>query len=99
MAPEQVRGTTPGPATDIYTLGVGLFEVLTGGHPYVAPTLTELLQKVLFGKPDRPRDLVPDVPVELEAVCAAAVAYRPEERYVTAARSEERRVGKEGEWR
>jgi serine/threonine protein kinase len=85
MAPEQIRGTTPGPATDIYTLGVGLFEVLTGGHPYVAPTLNELLQKVLFGKPDRPREVRPDVPVELEAVCAAAMAYRPEERYPTAA--------------
>jgi hypothetical protein len=85
MAPEQIRGTAPGPATDIYTLGVGLFEVLTGGHPYVAPTLNELLQKVLFGKPDRPRDVSPDVPVELEAICATAMAYRPEERYVTAA--------------
>jgi serine/threonine protein kinase len=85
MSPEQAAGRATGPPSDIYSLGAGLFEALTGTTPYVAANVNELLRQVLFGKPHRPRDLNAAVPVELEAICAAAMAYRPEDRYPTAA--------------
>ena len=69
----------------MYSLGAGLFEVVTGTTPYAAGNVNELLRQVLFGKPHRPRDLNAAAPVELEAICAAAMAYRPEDRYPASA--------------
>ena len=85
MAPEQARGVGAGPRTDIYTLGAGLFEVITGRLPYDERDVQGILQQLLVGKARRPRDLNPDVPVELEAICAVAMAFNPDARFPTAA--------------
>jgi serine/threonine protein kinase len=88
MPPEHARGTAHGGADhrgDVYSLGAGLFEVLTGALPYDGVTANEIIRQLLFGKPRRPTELNPEVPFELEAVCAAAMAYHPDDRYPTAA--------------
>jgi serine/threonine protein kinase len=85
VAPEQARGSAPTARGDVYVLGAGLFEVLTGEPPHTGMNLNEVMRQLLFGKTSRPRDLNPSVPVELEAVCAVAMARNPDDRYPTAA--------------
>ncbi len=86
MAPEQVRGRLDEitARTDIYALGVILYQVLTGALPYQASSLAELCQKIIDAAPRRPRERNPRVPRELERVWARAVAKDPAERYPTA---------------
>jgi serine/threonine protein kinase len=85
MAPEQIANPERvGPATDIFVLGAGLFFVLTGRPPGDGP-IPELLTRLARGQIPRPRDVRPDVPAELDAICARAMAFRPEDRYPTAA--------------
>lgn len=85
MAPEQARGSGPTARSDTYTLGAGLYEVLTGEPPHTGMNLHEVMRQLLFGKTQKPRDLNPHVPVELEAICAVAMAKTPDDRYPTAA--------------
>jgi serine/threonine-protein kinase len=87
MSPEQVAGETQliGPRSDIYSLGVVLYEMLTGRLPYQARTPGALREQILFRLPVPPRSLNPDVPVELEAVCLRCLSKLPADRYSTAA--------------
>jgi hypothetical protein len=84
-APEQAEGRLDllGPATDVYGLGAVLFEVLTGRPPFTGPT-DEILRRVAREEPERPRQLVPEVPKALEAVCLRALAKKPADRYQSA---------------
>ena len=71
--------------TDIYSLGVVLYEMLTGRVPFRATTIPELLRQVRDDEPQPPRQLVRDIPPELERVCLKALAKRQQDRYTTAA--------------
>jgi serine/threonine protein kinase len=71
--------------TDVYVLGAGLFELLTGQLPYERKTLIELLQLVRDSKQPRPRSVNPLVPPALDAICHRAMARLPENRYATVA--------------
>jgi serine/threonine-protein kinase len=62
MSPEQLAEGVIGPATDLYALGVMLFELLTGRLPFEAPSLGALLQQVARCQPPRVNDLRPDLP-------------------------------------
>ncbi len=86
MAPERLDGTKEpaGPAGDVYSLGVILYEMLTDRAPYQAANLVELLARVLEGKPSPPRSIDPTVPESLERICLKAMARRPKDRYPTA---------------
>jgi class 3 adenylate cyclase/predicted ATPase len=87
MSPEQVAGVAHriDGRTDIYSLGVVLYEMLCGRVPFRSNDLRELLRQVNDDEPQPPRQLVPDLPPELEHVCLKALAKRPQDRYTTAA--------------
>jgi tetratricopeptide (TPR) repeat protein len=86
MSPEQAAGTAHriDGRTDIYSLGVVLYEMLTGRRPFRGSHYQELLRQVRDDEPQPPRQLVADIPPELERVCLKALAKRQEDRYTTA---------------
>jgi class 3 adenylate cyclase len=87
MSPEQLTGTAHriDGRTDIYSLGVVLYELLTGRLPFRATDLVELARQIRDDEPQPPRQLVRDIPPELERICLKALAKRQEDRYTTAA--------------
>jgi serine/threonine-protein kinase len=80
MAPEQVRSRAIDARTDIYSLGVMMYEVFTGRPPYVGEDMAVLFQHV-EGKPTPPRELNPELAPALEAIILKAMAVDPEQRF------------------
>ncbi|HEY6558543.1 MAG TPA: protein kinase [Polyangiaceae bacterium] len=87
MAPEQVRGEDIGPAADLYSLGVILFEALTGRRPFEGGSGVETMVRHLAAPRPDPRSVAPDraISPELAAVCLRALSVDPAERYPDAA--------------
>ena len=80
MAPEQIRGQPLDARTDLYALGVLLFQLLTGRPPFEALSAVELEELHLHAPPPRLSALT-SVPLALEAVVLRCLAKQPEERY------------------
>ncbi len=87
MAPEQIAGTAHriDGRTDIYSLGVVLYEMLCRRLPFRSAESLELLRQVRDDEPQPPRQLVLDIPPELERICLKAIAKKIQDRYATAA--------------
>lgn len=87
MSPEQTRGERGrvDHHTDIYSLGVTLYEVLTLRHAFDGQGWNELLRQIASDEPIPPRRLRPDIPVELEIIVQKAMSKAPADRYATAA--------------
>jgi tetratricopeptide (TPR) repeat protein/tRNA A-37 threonylcarbamoyl transferase component Bud32 len=86
MAPEQAHGDTKhiGPSSDLYALGVILYEMLTGRPPFQGTTILETLDMVQKQEPVPPRRLQPTVPRDLETICLKCLQKEPQKRYATA---------------
>lgn len=65
MAPEMLRGEPPDARADIWSLGVILFELLTGAHPFNGATVTDLLLNIMTGETPDLEEMRPEIPVEL----------------------------------
>ncbi len=84
IAPEQARGQAPDARSDIYSLGIVMYEMLTGKLPYIGASDVEVAVKHMNTDPVSPRNIVPEIPEELERICLKAMNSDINERYQTA---------------
>ena len=84
MAPEQLRGRTATPQSDIYAAGVVLWEALTGCRLFAADNEGAVIERVLIGLVEAPSTLVPAIPEALDAVALRAIDRDPAERFADA---------------
>ncbi len=87
MSPEQIRGEGHrlDGRSDIFSLGVILYQMLTTKRPFRGSTAMETLHQVTSIEPRPPRDLISSIPPELERICLKALSKRASDRYATAA--------------
>jgi serine/threonine protein kinase len=84
IAPEQARSSARAvPQSDIYSLGVMLYEMLTGSLPFNDPSPASLALKHITQEPPPPRAMNPDLSLAVEAVLLKALRKNPEDRYTT----------------
>ena len=86
MSPEQARGEGHrlDGRSDIFSLGVVMYELLTGQVPFRGRDVLDLYRQIVSQQPKPPREIDPSIPVELERICLRALAKQVSERYRTA---------------
>jgi len=84
MSPEQARGRDVDARTDIFSLGVVLYELITRRPPFAGETSADVIAAIIHTEPAPPSDFVPDVPAELERIMRKALAKNVRDRYQTA---------------
>jgi serine/threonine-protein kinase len=85
MSPEQAAGEPAGPGSDLYSLGVVLYETLTGRVPFEVTTPSEVSAEHANGPPPRPRELNPEVPEGIDATNMKLLSTDPVDRHGSAA--------------
>ncbi|RKZ93059.1 MAG: hypothetical protein DRQ43_08460 [Gammaproteobacteria bacterium] len=84
MSPEQAQGKPAGNTSDVYALGIVLYEMLAGELPFTADTPIAVLLKHMQATPPSITMKIPDLPTGLDIILMTALAKNPEERYATA---------------
>lgn len=85
MSPEQYNGNELTPAADVYSLGVILYEMLSGMAPFSGSTPAEIAQKHANDSPHPPRQIVAAIPEDVERIVLKALAKQPGDRFANAA--------------
>jgi serine/threonine protein kinase len=86
MSPEQAEGQPRniGPATDIYSLGIILYEMLTGRPPFRGESMMHVLDAVRFKAPEKPSEIRPELSQDLDLICMKCLEKKPAQRYPSA---------------
>jgi len=84
MAPEQLEGKTVDPRTDIFGLGVILYEMVTGQRPFAGSSQLSVIASIISADPVQPRSLQPACPAALERIILTALEKNPDDRWQTA---------------
>lgn len=92
MSPEQIQGhvTELDARSDLWSLGVVLYELLTKQRPFQGATLAEVKQEVLHRQPRPPRQINRTIPIALEQICLRCLAKNPQDRFASAGELAER---------
>jgi serine/threonine protein kinase/tetratricopeptide (TPR) repeat protein len=89
MSPEQVQGLPTDTRSDVFSLGILLYELLTGRRPFAAEHAAAALYSIVHETPTPPREINPQIPPEVSAIVEKALAKEPDERYPDAGALEE----------
>jgi serine/threonine-protein kinase len=84
LSPEQAQGSQPDPRSDIYSLGVMMYEMVAGRAPFIGDNAVGIAYQQVHGVPPALSEFVADVPREFEAIVAKCMAKSAERRYVNA---------------
>jgi eukaryotic-like serine/threonine-protein kinase len=84
LSPEQARGAPVDQRSDLYSLGIVIYEMLTGKVPFTGDAPVEIAMKHLNAVPEPPSKLRPDIPHDLDAIVMRALAKEPDQRYASA---------------
>lgn len=84
MSPEQADGRKLDHRSDIYSLGIILYQILTGRTPYDSDNIINILDQLAYNKPTLPQELNPEVPKDLQMVCMKCLKKNPQDRYASA---------------
>ncbi|HTQ60777.1 MAG TPA: serine/threonine-protein kinase [Candidatus Solibacter sp.] len=81
LSPEQIEGKKQDGRSDLFSLGVVLYEMITGVRPFAGDSLGEVCAQILTAEPIRPSKLNPSIPAALDRILVRCLAKNPDERY------------------